>query len=329
VRTLVTGGAGFIGSTLVDRLLAEGHEVEVLDDLSSGSLANLADARAERTHRLTFHQIDVVDERAVDLLGIRAPEVVYHLAGRAGVRRSLRRPLDDATVNVVGTLNVLEGARRAGARKVVVAASGGTAYGEVRPRNLPAKESHALAPRSPHGVSTQVALEYLRLYRQLHDLEYTALALANVYGPRQRPAGAIADHTDHADRDGHDGGVIATFAARLLGGEECTILGDGEQTRDFLYVDDCVDAFVRAAERGDGLVINIGTGVETSVNELYLAMAGATGVDRPPRQAAAHAGEVQRSALDAGRAAIQLGWRPWTPVEEGVARVLEWHAGQT
>jgi UDP-glucose 4-epimerase len=306
----------------VDRLLAEGREVEVLDDLSSGSLSNLADARAERTHRLTFHQIDIVDERAVDLIAIRAPEVVYHLAGRAGVRRSVRRPLDDATVNVVGTLNVLEGARRAGSRKVVVAASGGTAYGEVRPRNLPAKESHALAPQSPHGVSARVVLEYLRLYRQLHDLEYTALALANVYGPRQLPA-------DADDQDGVDGGVIATFAARLLAGEECTIHGDGEQTRDFLYVDDRVDAFVRAGERGDGLVINVGTGVETSVNDLYVAMASATGVDRPARQAAAHAGEVQRSALDAGRAAIQLGWRPWTPVEEGVARVLEWHAGQT
>ena len=321
MRTLVSGGAGFIGSTLVDRLLAEGHEVEVLDDLSSGSLANLAEARADRTHRLTFHQIDVADEHAVDLLAIRAPEVVFHLAGRAGVRRSVRRPLDDAAVNVVGTLNVLEGARRAGTRKVVVATSGGTAYGEVRPRNLPAKESHALAPRSPHGVSARVTLEYLRLYRQLHDLEYTALALANVYGPRQRPA------SDEGPDD-HDGGVIATFAARLLAGEACTVYGDGEQTRDFVYVDDCVDALVRAVDRGDGLVINVGTGVETSVNDLYAAMAAATGVDRPARQAAAQPGEVQRSALDASRAAIQLGWRPWTPVEEGVARVLEWHAGR-
>jgi len=322
VKALVTGGAGFIGSTLVDRLLAEGHEVDVLDDLSSGSLANLADARGDRTHRLSFHQIDVVDDHVVDLLAIRAPEVVFHLAGRAGVRRSVRRPLDDATVNVVGTLNVLEGALRAGARKVVVAASGGTAYGEVRPRNLPAKESHALAPRSPHGVSARVVLEYLRLYRQLHDLEYTALALANVYGPRQPPG--TLDGLD----DDRDGGVIATFASRLLGGDACTVHGDGEQTRDFVYVDDCVDAFVRAAARGDGLVINVGTGVETSVNDLYAAMAGATGVDRPARQAAAHPGEVQRSALDASRAAIQLGWRPWTPLEDGIARVLEWHASE-
>ncbi len=321
MHTLVTGGAGFIGSTLVDRLLAEGHEVDVLDDLSTGSLANLAEARADRTHRLTFQQIDIADEHTVDLLARRAPEIVFHLAGRAGVRRSVRRPIDDAAVNVVGTLTVLEGARRAGTRKVVVATSGGTAYGEVRPRNLPAKESHALAPRSPHGVSARVTLEYLRLYRQLHDLEYTALALANVYGPRQRPA-------EPGGPDDHDGGVIASFAARLLAGEPCTVHGDGEQTRDFVYVDDCVDAFVRAVDRGDGLVINIGTGVETSVNDLYAAMAGAAGVDRPAAQAAAFAGEVQRSALDAGRAAIQLGWRPWTPVEEGVARVLEWQAGR-
>ena len=322
MRTLVTGGAGFIGSTLVDRLLAEGHEVDVLDDLSTGSLANLADARADRTHRLTFHQIDVLDDHVVDLMAIRAPEVVFHLAGRAGIRRSVRHPVDDARVNVVGTLNVLEGARRAGSRKLVVAASGGTAYGEVRPRNLPAKESHALAPRSPHGVSARVALEYLRLYRQLHDLEYTALALANVYGPRQRAGAADAS-------DDHDGAVIATFAARLLDGAECTIHGDGEQTRDFVYVDDAVDAFVRAADRGDGLVINIGTGVQTSIADLYAAMAGATRTDRPARQAAARAGELQRSALDGARAAIQLGWRPWTSLEEGIARVLDWHAGRS
>jgi UDP-glucose 4-epimerase len=323
VRTLVTGGAGFIGSTLVDRLLAEGHEVEVLDDLSTGSLSNLGDARGERTHRLSFHQIDVVDDHIVELVARRAPEVVFHLAGRPGVRRSVIHPVEDATVNVVGTLNVLEGARRAGARKVVVAASGGTAYGEVRPRNLPAKESHALAPRSPHGVSTRVTLEYLRLYRQLHDLEYTALALANVYGPRQR-----ADGDGASLPAGHDGAVIATFASRLLAGDACTVHGDGEQTRDFVYVDDAVDAFVRAADRGDGLVINVGTGVQTRISDLYAAMAAATGVDRPARLAAARTGELQRSSLDAGRAAIQLGWRPWTPLDEGIARVLDWKASE-
>lgn len=310
MKLLVTGGAGFIGSALVDRLLAEGHEVEVLDDLSTGSLANLAEARADRTNRLTFHQIDVRDPHVVDLIARRAPEVVFHLAAQVDVRVSVARPAFDAEVNVLGTINVLEGARQAGTRKVVAASSGGTIYGEVAPRHLPVKESQALAPASPYGVSKRVALEYLRLYRHLHALEFTALALANVYGPRQDPQG--------------EAGVVAIFASRLLAGEACTVYGDGEQTRDYVFVDDCVDAFVRAADRGDGLLINVGTGVETSVNELYAAMAASTGVDRPADLAAARSGELQRSALDPTRAAMQLGWAPWTPLADGTVRVLDW-----
>jgi UDP-glucose 4-epimerase len=310
VRALVTGGAGFIGSTLVDRLLAEGHEVDVLDDLSAGSLANLADARADRTHRMTFHQIDVRHPSVVDVVAHRAPEIVFHLAGQADVSDSVTRPRHDAETNVIGTVNVLEGARRAGTRKIVAALSGGALYGEVRPRNLPAKESQTLAALSPHALSSRVAFEYLRLYRRLHDVEFTALALANVYGPRQDP-----------DRGA---GVIAVFAARLLAGEPCTVHGDGEQTRDFVFVDDVVDAFVRAADRGDGLLINVGTGVETSMNDLYAAMSAAIGDKRPPHGAAARPGDVQRSALDPARAAMQLGWAPWTPLVEGTARVVEW-----
>jgi UDP-glucose 4-epimerase len=310
MKLLVTGGAGFIGSTLVDRLLAEGHEVEVLDDLSTGTLGNLADARADRTHRLTFHHIDVRDPHVVDLIARREPEVILHLAGQPAVPESVGRPMLDAEINVLGTLNVLEGARSARTRKIVAAVSGGTLYGEVAPRHLPAKESQRQAPTSPHGVSTRVVLEYLRLYRQLHDIEFTALALANVYGPRQDPE--------------RGGAVVAAFAAQLLADEPCTIYGDGEQTRDFLYVDDCVDALVRAIERGDGLVINVGTGVQTSVNALYAAMAAAVGVDRPARGAAVRPGDLQRSALDATRAAIQLGWTPWTDLAEGTARVLDW-----
>jgi UDP-glucose 4-epimerase len=313
MRILVTGGAGFIGSTLVDRLLAEDHDIDVVDDLTTGSLANLAGARAERTGRLRFHQVDVGADHAVDLVARRRPEIVVHLAGRPGVRRSVAAPVEDAVTTVVGTVNVLEAARRAGARKVVVASSGGTLYGEVRPRHLPAAESQRLAPRSPHGAAARSVLEYLRIYRQLHDLEFTALALANVYGPRQSPAG---------------GAVVATFASQLLAGEPCTIFGDGEQTRDFVYVDDCVDAFARALDRGDGLLINVGTGVETSVMDLYTALAAATGATTPARGAAAHPGELQRSAVDPGRAAIQLGWRPFTPLDEGLARVLSAVAGE-
>jgi UDP-glucose 4-epimerase len=309
VKTLVTGGAGFVGSTLVDRLLAEGHEVDVLDDLSTGSLANLAEARSDRTHRLRFQQLDVRDAQLVDVMARRAPEVVYHLAAQVDVRSSVARPVVDAEVNVVGTVNVVEGARVAGARKVVAALSGAM-YGEVAPRQLPVKESQAPASCSPYGVSSRVALDYLNVYRRLHGLEFTALALSNVYGPRQDPRG--------------EGGVVATFAGRLVADEACTVYGDGEQTRDFLFVDDAVDALVRAAGRGDGLLVNVGTGVETTVNDLYALLASAAGVDRPAQSAAARPGEVARSALDPSRAAIQLGWRPWTTLAEGTGRVLDW-----
>ena len=313
MRTLVTGGAGFIGSTLVDRLLAEGHEVDVLDDLSSGSLANLGEARSERggrPNRLTFHQIDVRDPQIVDLIGRREPEVVFHLAAQADVRVSVARPALDAEVNVIGTINVLEGARVAATRKVVFASSGGTIYGEAAPGDLPCRESLPQNPGSPYGVSKRVAFDYLNVYRQLYGLEFTALALANVYGPRQDPHG--------------EAGVVAIFAGRLLADEACTIFGDGEQTRDYVYVDDVVDAFVRAATRGSGLLLNVGTGVETSVNQLYATMAAGAGVDRPAAYAPMRPGELLRSALDPGRAAIHLGWKPWTDVAEGVARTLEW-----
>jgi UDP-glucose 4-epimerase len=307
---MVTGGAGFIGSTLVDRLLAEGHEVDVLDDLSSGSLSNLAEARADRSHKLTFHKVDVRDPTVVDIIARRQPEVIFHLAAQADVRVSVARPVFDAEVNVIGTINVLEGARQAGTRKMVFASSGGTIYGEVDPSELPAKESHPQVPLSPYGVAKKVAFDYMNTYRALHEVEFTALALANVYGPRQDPHG--------------EAGVVAIFAGKLLAGEPCTIFGDGEQTRDFVFVDDVVDAFVRAARRGDGLLINVGTGVETSVNLLYRTMATSAGVDRPAVTAAARPGELQRSALDPGRAAVQIGWRPWTSLDEGAARVLEW-----
>lgn len=310
MRVLVTGGAGFIGSTLVDRLLAEGHEVDVFDDLSAGTLANLADARSDRTHRLTFHQIDIRDPYIVDLIARRSPEVVFHLAAQADVRASVARPALDAEINVIGTINVLEGARVAGSRKVVFASSGGTIFGEPKAADLPCRESHPQAPLSPYGVTKRAAFDYLSVYRQLHGLEFTALALANIYGPRQDPNG--------------EAGVVAIFAGRLLAGEPCTIYGDGEQTRDFVYVDDCVDAFVRAVERGGGLLINVGTGIETSVNELYRTMATAAGVHHPAVMAAARPGELARSALDAGRAAIHLGWKPWTSLHEGTAQVLEW-----
>lgn len=313
MRALVTGGAGFIGSTLVDRLLAEGHSVDVVDDLSSGSLSNLAEARADRQHELKLHQIDIRDDGVVDLIARRQPEVVFHLAAQADVRVSVARPAFDAEVNVVGSINVIEGARRAGARKVVFASSGGTIYGEPSPADLPVKESHPQQPVSPYGVAKKVVTDYLHAYRVLHDLEFTSLAMANIYGPRQDPHG--------------EAGVVAIFAGLLLEGKPCTIFGDGRQTRDFVYVDDAVDAFVRAADRGSGLLCNIGTGVETSVNDLYTTMARAAGVTDAPTYGPARRGELARSALDPGRAAIHLGWEPWTDLATGVTEVLRWFRG--
>ena len=310
MHALVTGGAGFIGSTLVDRLLAEGHEVDVVDDLSSGSMANLADARAGADHKLNFHRMDIRDAALVELIERRRPEVIFHLAAQIDVRVSVADPVLDASINVIGSLHVLEGARRAGTRKVVFASSGGTIYGAPEGDDLPTKESHPQEPISPYGVAKKVVGDYLHAYRELHQLEYTALALANVYGPRQDPHG--------------EAGVVAIFAGRLLAGEACTVFGDGGQTRDYVYVDDVVDAFVRAAEKGGGLLLNIGTGVETSVTDLYATMAKVAGVDDPPVHAEARAGEVPRSSLDAGRAEIHLGWTPWTDLATGTGAVLEY-----
>jgi UDP-glucose 4-epimerase len=313
MRALVTGGAGFIGSALVDRLLAEGHAVDVVDDLSSGSLANLSEARSDRSNELKVHQIDIRDPSVVDLIGRRRPEVVFHLAAQADVRVSVARPAFDAEVNVVGSINVLEGARVGGTRKVVFASSGGTIYGEPAPSELPVKESHPQQPLSPYGVAKRVVTDYLNVYRELYSIEFTSLAMANIYGPRQDPHG--------------EAGVVAIFAGLLLDGKPCTVFGDGAQTRDFVYVDDAVDAFVRAADRGSGLLCNIGTGVETSVNELYTTMAEAAGVSAPAAHAPSRPGELARSALDPGRAAMHLGWEPWTDLRTGVTEVLRWFRG--
>ncbi len=311
-RALVTGGAGFIGSTLVDRLLAEGHTVDVADNLSTGSLSNLAEARANSSGRLHFHQLDVRSPDLVELMGRHRPDVVFHLAAQADVRISVADPVFDADVNVLGSLRALEGARAAGARKVVFASSGGTIYGDVE--QLPIKESQPQRPLSPYGVAKKAVGDYLYVYRELHGLEFTALALANVYGPRQDLRG--------------EAGVVAIFAGRLLSGEPCLIFGDGKQTRDFVYVDDVVDAFSRAGERGSGLLCNIGTGVETSINDLYGAMARNAGVKQGPIYGPARPGELQRSSLDPGRAAIHLGWKPWTTIEKGTAAVLDWSREQ-
>jgi len=312
MKALVTGGAGFIGSTLADRLLDEGYDVDVVDDLSTGSLANVADARAGHRGRFSFHRLDIRTPAMVDLIVHRRPEIIFHLAAQADVRVSVARPGFDAEVNVLGSLNVCQGALAAGTGKIVFAGSGGTLYGV--PEDLPVREGHPQRPISPYGVAKKAVGDYLHYYREVHGLEYTVLALANVYGPRQDPHG--------------EAGVIAIFAAKLLARERPTIFGDGEQTRDFVYVDDVVDAFVRSTEKAGGLIVNIGTGEQTTVQQLFDVMSRVTGFKDPAHYAPARTGELQRSALDPGRAAIHLGWKPWTGRDEGLRQTLEWFRRQ-
>jgi UDP-glucose 4-epimerase len=312
MRTLVTGGAGFIGSALTDRLLAEGHQVDVVDDLSTGSLANVAEARARHRGRFTFHRLDIRAGEMADVIAHRRPQVIFHLAAQADVRVSVNRPTVDAEVNILGSLNVFQGALAAETAKVVFAGSGGTLYGV--PEHVPVREGHPQRPISPYGVAKKAAGDYLHYYREVHGLEYTVLALANVYGPRQDPHG--------------EAGVVAIFAGKMLGRGRPTIFGDGAQTRDFVFVDDAVDAFVRAAEKAGGLTVNIGTGEETSVQQLFDAMAGLAGFKDPAHYAPPRPGELQRSALDPGRAAIHLGWKPWTSLDEGLRRTLDWFRAQ-
>jgi UDP-glucose 4-epimerase len=308
VRVLVTGGAGFIGSTLVDRLLAEGHTVDVVDDLSTGSLANLAQARAEPRHKFSFQRIDVRAPAVVELIKRRRPEVIFHLAAQADVRVSVERPGFDAEVNVIGTINVLEGARAAGSRKVVFAGSGGTLYGE--PGELPVRESHPQHPLSPYGVSKKAAGDYLAAYRELHGVEFTILALANVYGPRQDPHG--------------EAGVIAIFCERLRAGARPVVFGDGRQTRDYVYVGDVAEATLAALQSPVTGPVNVGAGAETSVLDLVDALRALAGdAAFQPEHAPPRPGEARRSCLDSSRAAAELGWHARTPLPDGLRATLE------
>lgn len=310
MRTVVTGGAGFIGSALVDRLVSRGDNVLVIDDLSSGSADNLAVARASGSGSVELAVADIGETGTSDLVAGHRPDVVYHLAAQADVRRSVDDPVADARTNVVGLLRVLEGTRACGTRKVVFTSSGGTIYGEADPALLPLDEDTPQRPISPYGAAKVAGSIYLDAYWALHGLIGTTLALGNVYGPRQDPHG--------------EAGVVAIFSGRLLSGRPCTVFGTGDQTRDFVYVADVADALLLAAERADGCLLNIGTGIETSVNELYRVMAVVVGGPDEPERGPARQGELNRSALDPTRAASELGWRPVTRLEDGLKATLDW-----
>jgi UDP-glucose 4-epimerase len=304
---VVTGSAGFIGSHLCDHLLAEGHRVVGVDNMATGRTENLA-AAEDRSAAFTFVGMDIRDDALLDLFERHRPDVVMHLAAQSGVRPSLEDPDRDASINILGSLNVLRCAAAAGGRKIVYAASGGTIYGE--PADLPVKESSANGshPQSPYGISKKAVLEYLDFYSAQRSLDFTALALGNVYGPRQDPDG--------------EAGVISIFASALLSEKQPTVFGDGEQTRDYVYVHDTVRAFTLALDRASRMVVNIGTGIETSVNQIHEMLAAIIGVSPEARSGPQQAGELRRIALDNGLARSTLGWSPATGLEEGLRETV-------
>jgi UDP-glucose 4-epimerase len=301
MRVLVTGGAGFIGSHLTDAFLARGDEVGVVDDLSRGRHGRLPDHAAA-------HKLSITDAGPLMTLVERTrPELICHLAAQIDVRVSVAAPADDARANVVGTVNVLEAARAADAR-VLFCSTGGALYGRDAP--IPSLEDVLPLPESPYGIAKYCAEQYVGLYNRLHGTRHTILRLANVYGPRQDPAG--------------ESGVIPIFCARVLAGERPVIYGDGTQTRDYLYVGDAVAAFLAAADQGRPGIWNFGTGVESSVLDLARLIGEAAGRPVNPQFASARPGELQRSALAAERAERDLGWKPAVSLAGGVRRVYRW-----
>jgi UDP-glucose 4-epimerase len=305
VPIAVTGGAGFIGGHVTAALAAAGHRVLVVDDLSTGSAANLAGVVGD----VDLLQDDVAGPGLAPALRAAEVQVVCHLAAAIDVRASVIDPVHDSLRNVVGTVAVLQAACQAGVGTVVFASSGGSIYGSATPP--PVAESAVLAPESPYAASKAAAELWFQTFQRLHGLRWTALALANVYGPRQDPVG--------------EAGVVSLFAARMLAGLPTTVYGDGSQTRDFVYVSDVAAAFLAACERRvDGLRLNIGTGVETPVRQLHTELADLCGAPDEPRTAPARPGELHRSALDASRARQLLGWEPRTGLRAGLAATVEW-----
>jgi UDP-glucose 4-epimerase len=302
MEALVTGGAGFIGSHLVDALVARGDRVVVIDDLSTGRRQNLEDAIAKGALLL---EADITDEAAVrDAFETNRPDVVFHLAAQIDVRRSVSEPVFDLGVNVAGTLKLLEAARQTPTRRFILTSTGGAIYGEGSGRQLPLDEGAECRPDAPYGQSKYAAEGYLSLYSRLFGVSTISLRLGNVYGSRQDPLG--------------EAGVVAIFCGALLDGGAPRVFGDGHQTRDYIYVGDVVDAFLAAAESEALGTYNIGTGVETSVLELGRLLANACDREFEPEMAPPRPGEVQRIAIDSALAADELGWRAQTTLEQGL-----------
>ncbi|MCI0395204.1 MAG: NAD-dependent epimerase/dehydratase family protein [Chloroflexi bacterium] len=299
MKVLVTGGAGFIGSHVVDLYLKNGHEVVVVDNLSTGRSSNLNPAA-------TFYQVDVRSPQIAEILDRERPEVVNHHAAQIDVRRSVAQPMFDADVNILGSLNLIEAALKTGVKRFVYISTGGAVYGE--PEYLPCDEAHPINPICQYGVSKHTVEHYLYLYQLNYGLDYTVLRYPNVYGPRQDPHG--------------EAGVVAIFTGRILAGEQVYINGDGSQQRDFVYVADCAQANLLAVTAGKNGIFNIGTGQGTTINEIFDTLREITSYPLPPRFRPARLGETYRIFLDAGKARRELGWQPTVRLADGLEQTV-------
>ena len=300
-KALVTGGAGFIGSHMVDRLLKLEYDVVVIDNLSNGKIKNLDSAAV-------FHHTDITQPAMADIIQREQPDLVFHMAAQTSVTQSTQDPIADTNANVLGTLRVLEASRRAGVEKIIYSCTGGALYGD--PETIPVTDDAPIAPVSPYGMSKWMAEEYLDFYYRQYRLRYTSLRYGNVFGPRQDPHG--------------EAGVIAIFSQAMLEGKQPQIFGDGTQERDFISVFDVIDANLAAIERGDGKAMNVATGEPTSVNRMFELLQGITGYKWDPLHAPQRAGEVYRIALDWSQAAQVLGWSPKISLEEGLQMTVDY-----
>lgn len=305
MKIVVTGGAGFIGSNVVDEFVRRGWDVVVIDDLSTGNVNNV-------NPKATFYQVDIRDEKLAEVFERERPDVVSHHAGQISVRMSVQDPLRDASINILGSLNVIDKCAKVGVKKLIHVSSGGAVYGE--PVYVPCDEKHPVDPLCPYGATKHAPEHYLFMYRQLYGLNYTVLRYPNVYGPRQDPFG--------------EAGVVAIFTEQMLKNEQVVINGTGEQERDFVYVGDIVQSNVLSIEAGDGEIYNIGSGVATSVNQIFEELSRITGYKRPPVYGPPKAGETFRIYLDASKAARELGWRPGVGLREGLTKTVEYFRQQ-
>lgn len=299
MKILVTGGAGFIGSHIVDALVMNRHEVTVIDDLSTGKEGNLSQG-------VSLFKADMTSDDLYPIFQSLKPQVVFHVAAQASVPASMLNPTQDAGVNVLGTLNVLEQCRKVGVERVIYSSTGGALYGE--PSFTPCTEDHPIRPLSPYGVSKYVGEKYLEMFSLISKLDYVVLRYANVYGPRQDPFG--------------EAGVVSIFSRLMLNGEPPVIFGDGTQERDFIYVEDVACANMRALNNGGAQAFNIGCGTGTSINTLVQKLRGIIEYEGSPIYSEPRLGDVYKITLDASRANLELGWEPKVSLEDGLARTV-------